>query len=385
MPIKFRCPSCRTKLSITSKKAGASVPCPKCQSMVTVPSPETLRRLDPKTSGSESAPTSASPPDSPVDDPFALDADNLDLLRSLSGEEQPPETKKSSPKGSSESAPPATRKSTPRPESTPFEKPPSASHRLVRDDEQDEIDEVLESLAEDADSQTRPDDPFDNEDLDLKSLSSGDQADDFEPPFKAPTTIPSVAAQSERFFDEKMEDILPQPQASKPMRPLRARKTSRHPQHSDSLEESEDFTVRRPKTDFEELDLTPMVDVTFLLLIFFMITASFSLQKSMEIPAPDPDKEGLSQTPQTLDDLEDTSIIVEIDARNIVIVEDEPLRDIRDLVPRLEDLIRNEQKNEIVVTPDSAALHETVVTVLDAANEAGMQRIRLASKTGDDS
>ncbi len=36
----------------------------------------------------------------------------------------------------------------------------------------------------------------------------------------------------------------------------------------------------------DDLDMTPMVDVTFLLLIFFMITAAFSLQKSMEVPAP---------------------------------------------------------------------------------------------------
>lgn len=37
----------------------------------------------------------------------------------------------------------------------------------------------------------------------------------------------------------------------------------------------------RPET---EMDMTPMVDVTFLLLIFFMVTASFSLQKALELP-----------------------------------------------------------------------------------------------------
>lgn len=40
----------------------------------------------------------------------------------------------------------------------------------------------------------------------------------------------------------------------------------------------------RQKRDQGELDMTPMVDVTFLLLIFFMVTASFSLQKSIRVP-----------------------------------------------------------------------------------------------------
>jgi biopolymer transport protein ExbD len=45
----------------------------------------------------------------------------------------------------------------------------------------------------------------------------------------------------------------------------------------------ESLPLRRPFRD-GELDMTPMVDVTFLLLIFFMVTASFSLQKSIQMP-----------------------------------------------------------------------------------------------------
>ncbi len=44
---------------------------------------------------------------------------------------------------------------------------------------------------------------------------------------------------------------------------------------------------RAPESDTEaELDMTPMVDVTFLLLIFFMVTAAFTMQKSFQVPAP---------------------------------------------------------------------------------------------------
>lgn len=49
--------------------------------------------------------------------------------------------------------------------------------------------------------------------------------------------------------------------------------------------DAEDGPLReRTKRQEDELDMTPMVDVSFLLLIFFMVTASFSLQKSLEMP-----------------------------------------------------------------------------------------------------
>lgn len=53
-----------------------------------------------------------------------------------------------------------------------------------------------------------------------------------------------------------------------------------------ATEEDEDDqpVLDRKKREDEELDMTPMVDVTFLLLIFFMVTAAFSLQKSIEMP-----------------------------------------------------------------------------------------------------
>ena len=39
-----------------------------------------------------------------------------------------------------------------------------------------------------------------------------------------------------------------------------------------------------------EMDMTPMVDVTFLLLIFFMVTAAFAMQKSFHVPTPKSDQ-----------------------------------------------------------------------------------------------
>ena len=143
-----------------------------------------------------------------------------------------------------------------------------------------------------------------------------------------------------------------------------------------------ELLVRRRKLEFEEMDLTPMVDVTFLLLIFFMITASFTLHKALAVPPPESEQDGARQSIQTLDDLLNDSIKVEVDEKNELVVDDEPLAAGADLAALLQDKMRVGQKAELIVIANAEAHHETVVRVVDAANEAGMQRIRLTTRGG---
>ncbi|WP_153559154.1 ExbD/TolR family protein [Roseimaritima sediminicola] len=72
--------------------------------------------------------------------------------------------------------------------------------------------------------------------------------------------------------------------------------------------------LARKSRDDGELDMTPMVDVTFLLLIFFMVTASFSLQKSIPMPRSQSDQPSTNTEEQEEDDFE--TVTVEIDEYN---------------------------------------------------------------------
>jgi len=154
------------------------------------------------------------------------------------------------------------------------------------------------------------------------------------------------------------------------------------PEHSGDEEDEEDeeglFSNSRAGED-EEMDLTPMVDVTFLLLIFFMITASFTIQKSLEVPAPNPEEEGASQNITNLEEFEEESIMVEIDARNLVMVDEEMVSDL----DRLPNVLKSKRKPEILITAHENSLHEVVVRVIDAANEIGMQKIRIGVRKGN--
>jgi biopolymer transport protein ExbD len=137
------------------------------------------------------------------------------------------------------------------------------------------------------------------------------------------------------------------------------------------------FRLRRRRGEIEQMDLTPMVDVTFLLLIFFMITASFSLQKTMEIPPPDPDTQAASPVP--LDQLEETSVVVRVEPEDVYFVDDRPIGSADDLSAALSAAMAEGGRSEMVIEAADTARHEAVVRAYDAGNEVGMQRIRLAT------
>ena len=141
----------------------------------------------------------------------------------------------------------------------------------------------------------------------------------------------------------------------------------------------------RPKQrpDEDELDMTPMVDVTFLLLIFFMVTAAFALQKSKEIPPPDQEE---NATQQTIEDLEneDDLVIVRIDRDNAIWVNDSEALSEQDLVIKLREACEgvsgsnSKGPSSLLVYADGDCHHETVVRAIDAGNTVGMENVRLA-------
>jgi biopolymer transport protein ExbD len=156
----------------------------------------------------------------------------------------------------------------------------------------------------------------------------------------------------------------------------------RPPQASADDDDEGGVSLRRPQTDFDDMDLTPMVDVTFLLLIFFMITASFSLQRTIPIPTPDPEEQGAQQVTQDIEDLLESSLRVTIDPKNMIFVEDDPVADSSTLVDVFRSKRQEENKQEVLLIPDKRSNLQTAVLVVDAANALGM-RIRMAASSGD--
>ncbi|QDT43185.1 biopolymer transport protein ExbD [Gimesia alba] len=340
MPIKFYCNQCGQRLSISSKKAGKTVSCPACHKQITIPLKSQARRSE-QTENRAAPPTEAdlSPQiNTPLDQDQNQLLDDLDDLGPL-GESWDELLDDDWEVAAAE----------------------EASQPVVAEAQEDQIDEPeVEKTA-----------PTEKQQPTAEVTSPPkEQSTPPEPVSPVTETKPKV---------EKTKAAVSTVAATSTV-------TSMQFEEDDEDEDDEDegFSIRSAESDFEEMDLTPMVDVTFLLLIFFMITASFSLQKSIQVPPPNPDEDGVSQSLQTLDDFREESIIVEIDNNNGIYVDDTKLANPSEIVQAILD--RRDQagkpKRELVLSAHKAARHETVVAVVDAANEVGMQKIRLATYRG---
>lgn len=149
---------------------------------------------------------------------------------------------------------------------------------------------------------------------------------------------------------------------------------------------------KRPKRvpQESEMDMTPMVDCVFQLLIFFMLTASFAVQKSLLVPKPTIDEAAALQQPKD-ENLE--AVTVRIDAEGHFFISGGGLTDEFEASARVELIMRLKQArdvssgtipNKLMVLAHGDAMNERVVEAVDAANDVGMEEVGLKMVEDDD-
>lgn len=147
---------------------------------------------------------------------------------------------------------------------------------------------------------------------------------------------------------------------------------------------TEEMRLTRPREVEDEMDLTPMVDVTFLLLIFFMITAAFAVQKAIGVPPVDEEQAASSQI---VEELQQDTIVVRIDGDNIFWVGapnwSEEQRALS--VSQMQALLREARADgaagpqKMLVQAHGDSRHGSVVAVLDSGAGLGIEQISLLS------
>ena len=121
--------------------------------------------------------------------------------------------------------------------------------------------------------------------------------------------------------------------------------------------------------DEAQIDLTPMLDVVFIMLIFFIVTASFIKEAGIEVNRPEA---------STAEPKENVNILVAISATNEIWMDKRRI-DASAVRANIERLHAENPKGAVVIQADNESNTETVAGVLDAAREAGVYDVSLAT------
>lgn len=141
----------------------------------------------------------------------------------------------------------------------------------------------------------------------------------------------------------------------------------------------ESLMRKTKEINFEDLiDMTAMVDIVFFLLIFFLVTSLQTVDSVIELPSPD-GKKGLARTQvdAATEAVEDPTVTVRIDRADRISVDGNEVRGPDEVFLRLRELRGGANRPTVLaVIGHGDATHGSLVSVLDAGQELGFEKIR---------
>ena len=129
----------------------------------------------------------------------------------------------------------------------------------------------------------------------------------------------------------------------------------------------------RRNRDALEINLTPLIDVVFLLLIFFMVSTTFTKETQLLIELPESSIEETSLEEQVVD--------ISISKRGSIAVNQRLVfdADLDSLVAAITEVSGTKNTVPIVISADAETPHQSVVMVMDAAGRLGFTKIKIST------
>ena len=120
----------------------------------------------------------------------------------------------------------------------------------------------------------------------------------------------------------------------------------------------------------EEINITPMLDVVFILLIFFIVTANFIKEPGLEVNRPDS---------ETAEPTENAAILIAVGNAGEIYMDGRRI-DKRQVKANVVRLLAENPQGSVVIQADEKATADTIMAVMDGARDAGVYNISLASE-----
>ncbi len=137
------------------------------------------------------------------------------------------------------------------------------------------------------------------------------------------------------------------------------------------------LNFRRGRRDEPEINLIPFIDVLLVVLIFLMLTTTYSRYSELQISLPVADADKPIDRPN--------EILVSVTADGLYSVNRKPLQGhaVEQLTTALSAAAANSPNSIIIVSADASAAHQSVVNVMDAARRANLQRLTFATQSSN--
>lgn len=130
-----------------------------------------------------------------------------------------------------------------------------------------------------------------------------------------------------------------------------------------------------PKRSEEpDVNLTPMIDVVFLLLLFFMVSTSFIRESSLKVDLPEATGEAMTEQAEPVD------IVIKADGK--VLVNDQELATVTSeaLAAVLKRVVGEQKDPHVIISADAKAEYQLIVTAMDTAQQLGYTKLTLATR-----
>lgn len=117
------------------------------------------------------------------------------------------------------------------------------------------------------------------------------------------------------------------------------------------------------------IDITPLIDIVFIMLIFFIVTATFVKEPGANVNKP---------IATTAEPKAKANILIAIDSQDNIWV-DRRRVDPRSIKPNIERLLSENPQGSVIIQADNKSTNQMLVAVMDAARDAGVANIALSA------
>lgn len=122
------------------------------------------------------------------------------------------------------------------------------------------------------------------------------------------------------------------------------------------------------------IDLTSLIDVVFILLLFFILTTTFSRNTSLIVNLPEASGETTTEGPLRIDVSVDSAGAFAVNGRRL------ENNSVATLMQAISELAEGDNSLPITITADAATTHQSVVTAMDAVAQLGFTKLSIATR-----